>query len=268
VNDAVDRIIIERQAMDQGFPGGFVLSLVGHSVLAGSAVIVALLVPKDPPIQVAPGFAVEMPRGGQGNPQPPAPGAQTPPVSQPPATQPPATEPPEPPPAPFLKPPKEEPRPTIPEYESKRHSKPRETPPPPTIGGHGKPSSSHQSGAPRGTGTSHDMPGISIGGPPGVGVPDGTGSGGDWYIASVQQKIWMMWMQQIKENFNQPIGVTFTILASGDIDPDIRITQPSGSTILDMAAKRAIFMAAPFGPLPKDYGTTRYEITALFKPTS
>jgi TonB family protein len=61
--------------------------------------------------------------------------------------------------------------------------------------------------------------------------------------------------------------VTFTILADGSVT-DVQVTQPSGATMLDLAAARAVHSAAPFGPLPKDYGTNRKTVQALFKPTS
>jgi TonB family protein len=77
----------------------------------------------------------------------------------------------------------------------------------------------------------------------------------------------MLWNQQIKAGFTQPIGVTFTIQADGSVT-DVRVTQPSGATLLDMAAHRAIVNAAPFGPLPREYGTNHKTIQALFKPTS
>ena len=101
---------------------------------------------------------------------------------------------------------------------------------------------------------------------PGPGVPDGTDTGGDWYLAGVQQKIWMLWNQQIKAGFTQPVGVTFTILPDGNVT-GVRVTQPSGASLLDMAAQRAILNAAPFGPLPREYGQNPRTIQALFKPS-
>ena len=50
--------------------------------------------------------------------------------------------------------------------------------------------------------------------------------------------------------------------------PDVKVVQSSGATLLDLAAQRAIYSAAPFGPLPKDYGTNRKTIQASFKPTT
>jgi TonB family protein len=61
--------------------------------------------------------------------------------------------------------------------------------------------------------------------------------------------------------------VQFTILADGSLDEDVRIVQSSGVVLLDLAAKRAIYNAQPFGPLPKTYGTTRFTIQGIFKPT-
>jgi TonB family protein len=117
-----------------------------------------------------------------------------------------------------------------------------------------------------GTGTGSATPGLEFG-PPGPGVPDGTDSGGDWYLAGVQQKIWMLWNQQIKSGFTQPVGVTFTILPDGSVT-GVRVTVPSGATLLDMAAQRAILNAAPFGPLPREYGKNPRTIQALFKPAT
>ena len=61
--------------------------------------------------------------------------------------------------------------------------------------------------------------------------------------------------------------MVFTILADGSVT-DVNVVQSSGATLLDLAAKRAVLSAAPFGPLPKDYGTNRNTIQALFKPTT
>ena len=42
----------------------------------------------------------------------------------------------------------------------------------------------------------------------------------------------------------------------------------AGTLEMDRSGSGAVFSAAPFGPLPKDYGTNRKTIQALFKPTS
>jgi len=265
VNDAVDRLIVERAAMDAGFPGGVGVSVAAHVAVVGLVLLGQWLFPAGPPIKVADGFAVILPRGGGGAPvaAPPAPAPPAPESVTPPAPAP-VEKPPD-----VIKPPKEPPpknrlpEPNAPRSKSK---KPEKEPPVTGARPRGVDERATAGGTRGGSGTASQTPGLSIG-PPGPGVPDGTDTGGDWYLASVQQKVWMVWTQQIKTGFNQPIGVTFTILADGSVT-DVRITQTSGAALLDLAAQRAIFSAAPFAPLPKEYGTNRKTIEAIFKPTS
>jgi TonB family protein len=252
VNEAVDRVIAERARLDAGLSRSFYASLTAHMVLVAVAVAAPLLMPRKPLLEVMDGFAVALPRGGGGPPRatsPPAARSEPAPEAQPE----PVEAAPEPPPK-VLKPPREQAPPpdALPEPDSRRRS-PRATPPPRA------PAAASTAGAGAAT------PGLEFG-PPGPGVPGGTDTGGDWYLAGVQQKIWVLWNQQIKSGFNHPIGVTFTILADGDV-ADVDVTQPSGASLLDMAAKRAILNAAPFGPLPRQYGTNRKTIQAVFRPT-
>jgi TonB family protein len=239
VNEAVDRLLIERARLDAGLSSSVLLSLTGHTVLVAFAVAVPFLMPREPLLQVTDGFAVVLPRGGGGTPQAPAAKPKPEPAKPAPTVAPPPR---------VLKPPREQPKPNaLPEPDSRRRAR-RRAPTPPKAAAAGA-----------------ATPGLEFG-PPGPGVPDGTDSGGDWYLATVQQKIWNLWNQQIKSGFNRPIGVTFTILADGNVT-DVRVTQPSGVALLDMAAQRAILNAAPFGPLPREYGTNRRTIRALFRPT-
>ena len=262
MNDPVDRVIVERGRMDAGFPGGVLVSLVLHLVLVGVAVAAPMLFPSKPQIMVADGELVPLPRGGGGNPNPapaapaaaPQPKAEAPPAA--------AAEP-----APLVrKPPKDEiqqPKNALPELDARKGPKKPEPPVRGTAGG--REAKTASAGTTGGTGTSSSTPGLALG-PPGPGLPDGTDSGGDYYLAGVQQKIWMLWNQQIKSGFTQPVGVTFTILADGNL-ADVRVTQSSGAALLDMAAQRAVYSAAPFSPLPKNYGTNQKTIQAVFKPT-
>ena len=253
--DAVDRLILEREAMDHGLPGSLIISIGGHGLILAGVLLVPLLMPRKPVLEVMNGVFVPIPRGGGGNPNPAPP---APPVSQPKAepSQAPAPEPPK-----ILKPPTEEhSKDALPELEAKRRKKQAPPPPrsaPPMGGSVSDPKAPPNAGP----------PGLSIGGVPGPGVPGGTDSGGDWYLASVQQKIWILWTQQMKSGFNQPIGVTFTILADGSVT-DIQVTEPSNATLLNLAAQRAVTSAGPFAPLPKTYGTNRYTVHAVFKPIS
>ena len=241
------------------------VSLVVHVVTVSAAFAAPFLFPPPPPLRVADGFAVVLPRGGGGDPN--AGGAQAPPAVQTPAPPDPAPPAAEPPPK-VLKPPKEEPRKGLPEVDARKAPKKADKPAPRTSirdagDAKAKPTTA---GSSRGPGTSSGPQGLAIG-PAGPGVPEGTDSGGDWYLAGIQQKVWTIWTQQVKAGFTEPIGVTFTILADGSV-ADVQVTKASGATLLNLAAQRAILSAAPFGPLPKDYGTNRYTIQAIFKPTS
>jgi TonB family protein len=166
-----------------------------------------------------------------------------------------------------LKPPKEEPK-GLPELDSRKKAKKAAKAPPRTSAKAQSQGKSAPFGSSKpGPGSSSGTPGLSLGLPPGPGVPEGTDSGGDWYLAGVQQKIWAIWTQQIKSGFTRPIGVSFTILADGSVS-DVQVSLPSGATLLDLAAQRAILTAAPFAPLPKEYGTNRKTIQAVFQPSS
>ena len=253
MNEAVDRLIAERERMDAGLPGTVLVSIVAHLALVAAIIAVPLLLPNQPPLHVADFSIVELPRGGGGAPVTAPPAAAPAPRPAPPVTAPPA-----PAPAPkIIRPPtKEVAHPNaLPTLDSRRVAK---RPEPAAA------ASTAATGVARGTGTT--TPGLTFA-PPGPGVPNGTDSGGDWYLAGVQQKIWMLWNQQIKAGFTQPIGVTFTIMPDGSVT-NVRVTQPSGTTLLDMAAQRAVQNAAPFGPLPRDYGQNPRTIQALFRPTT
>ena len=266
MNDAVDRVIVERAALERGFPGGLILSGAAHALLVASIFIVPLLLPKEPPLKVLDGFAVPLPPGGGGplNPEPPAP---APAALQPaPQTMAPAPEPKVEPPK-VLKPPQEAPpKNRLPELDAKP---PKKKPPvpearPQLTAAERAYTRGATSGVPRATGRASSTPGLEFG-PPGAGVPGETDAFGDWYLAGVQRKIWTIWAQQIKTDFRQPIPVVFTILADGSVT-DVHVTQRSGVALLDLAAQRAVASAAPFGPLPRDYGTNRYTVQAIFKP--
>ena len=258
MSDAISRLLSEREQLERGLPATLVLSFSGHLALAAAVVVLPLLLPQEPALRVADGFAVVLPRGGGGTPAAPAPPAQAP------ETKPePVESAPPPPPAVLKPPPKAEPRPDALPLPNARSVKRPPTPPP--VRATSPAAGRAAAGAtPAGRGTASATPGLEFG-PPGPGVPTGTDSGGDWYLAGVQQKIWMTWNQQLKTGYTQSVGVTFTILPDGQVT-GVRVTQPSGVSLLDMAAQRAILNAAPFGPLPREYGQNPRTIQALFRP--
>lgn len=251
MNDPVDRVLVEREAMDRGFPAGVILSITAHVLLVGGSLLVTLLVPAKPLINVADGIAVPLPPGGGGKPnvEPPAPAPQAPEPAPTLAPEPPKPEPVKP---QVIKPPKEEPRKGLPEPDAKQPKR-KPTPAPARTGG-----------VPGGTGTGSQPQGFELA-PPGAGVPGGTDPLGDWYLAGVQRKIWVLWAQQIRTGMTDPAVVSFTILADGSVT-DVQVVQSCGVALLDRAAQRAILSAAPFGPLPRNYGTNQFTIQGIFKP--
>jgi protein TonB len=260
VSDAISRLLVEREEFEHGLKATFLLSVSAHVALVGAAVIVPMLLPQEPLLRVADGFAVVLPRGGGGVPAAPAPPAQAPEVKPEPAAPPPQ-------PVVLKPPPKAEPRPDALPLPNARSVKRPATPPPVRATAPTLPAASVAAGTtPAARGAATATPGLEFG-PPGPGVPTGTDSGGDWYLAGVQQKIWMTWNQQIKAGYTQSVGVTFTILPDGQVT-GVRVTEPSGVSLLDMAAQRAILNAAPFGPLPREYGQSSRTIQAHFRPTS
>jgi TonB family protein len=261
VSDAISRLLAERERQDHGLNTTLLVSLTGHFGLAALAVVLPMLLPREPPLKLNESVFVVMPRGGGGTPQAPAPPAPEP-VAKP---KPEESAAPPPPPVVLKPPPKAEPRPNalpLPDAKTKR-------PTPPPVRAMTKPMTSASSGSagttPATKSAASATPGVEFG-PPGPGVPTGTETGGDWYLASVQQKIWMIWNQQIKTGYTQSVGITFTIQPDGTVT-DVRLTEPSGASLLDLAAQRAVFNAAPFGPLPREYGQKPFTIRALFKPT-
>ena len=251
MNDAVDRLIVERAALDRGFSRGFVMSAVGHLALVGAALAGPLLFPYKPKINVMDGFAAPIPRGGRGSPTAPdnpAPAPKADPPPEKPKAEPPKAK------KEIIKPPKEEKAKGLPMPDAKAR-KATATPAKPQSGG--------TSG---GSATSTQTPGVDFGFA-GDGSPVGNADFGDWYMAGVQRKIWLIWTRQIQTGMNAAITVRFTILADGSVQ-DVQVTQPSGVYLLDAAAQRAVVTAAPFSTLPKHYGTDRLTIQAIFKPTT
>jgi protein TonB len=259
VNDPVDAVLAQREALDRGFTSSLLLSGLGHGTLLAAALLAAFLAPHKPLINIASGFVVQLPRGGGGTPNP-APAAPARPEPKE-AEQAPAPEPPK-----IIKPPVEERRKGLPEPDAKKAAKkPEPTRAAPRTAGSTveRPGTARASG-PGGTGTSNQPLGLEML-PVGPGIPGGA-DGGDYYMAGVQRKIWTIWMQQVKTDFQQQVSVIFTIMADGSVT-NVQVTQSSGVSLLDLAAQRAVQNASPFSPIPRDYGTTQVTVQAHFRPT-
>lgn len=265
MRDAVDAVIEAREALDHGFSGSLILSGLVHGSIVGGALLVAFLTPKQPLVRIAFGEAIPM-SGGRGNPNP-APKAP----AAPPATQPAKAEPapePEPPPQ-IAKPPQPTQRQGLPDPDVKPSARPTKPEAPRPLPRSSAPAAAQASTASRassggGTGTANEPIGLAV-------MPDGPGVGrgidsGDYYMAGVQRKIWSIWLQQVKQTFPQPVIVMFTINPDGSV-PSVQVTQSSGVTMLDLAARRAVQTAAPFSAFPRDYENRSITVQAEFRPT-
>lgn len=78
MNEAIDRLIAERQRLDAGMAATGLASIAAHLVVGGLAFALPMLLPREPPLKVMPGFAVALPRGGGGSPAAAAPPAALP----------------------------------------------------------------------------------------------------------------------------------------------------------------------------------------------
>ena len=67
--DAVDRLIAERQTMDQGLSVGLTTAVVGHVLVVLACIVLPALLPKPQLIRPQTAFAVILPRGGGGSPK-------------------------------------------------------------------------------------------------------------------------------------------------------------------------------------------------------
>jgi outer membrane biosynthesis protein TonB len=85
VNDPVLRVLVARQALaNEGYSRSLLLSGAAHATTFFAVLILALLTPKAPIINVVEGFAVPLPKGG-GMPRAAEPAVETPPEAAPPA---------------------------------------------------------------------------------------------------------------------------------------------------------------------------------------
>jgi len=85
-----------------------------------------------------------------------------------------------------------------------------------------------------------------------------------WYITQVRNALWEQWTKR------KPLRVVLNALVSFSIKPDggitgVAVTKSSGSDGYDYAAKSSVEGAAPFPPLPKDFGKPQLTVTVEFR---
>lgn len=93
--------------------------------------------------------------------------------------------------------------------------------------------------------------------PGGGGVGSGSGSPfGNrfgYYEQLLRERVARNWRsQELDSRIRQKVAVTFDILRNGTIR-NVRVTQSSGNFTMDQSAQRAIVMANPVDPLPREY---------------
>jgi TonB family protein len=94
-----------------------------------------------------------------------------------------------------------------------------------------------------------------------VGIPTG-----DFYLSGVQARIWAIWQAQPRNDFRAPAIVEFRILSDGSV-ADVSLIGASDDLLVDLAAQRAVGLAAPFAPLPAAHGH-EIVVRAVFSPHS
>jgi TonB family protein len=269
VNDPVLRVLVARQALaDEGYSRSLLVSGAAHATTFFAILILALLTPKRPIINVVEGFAVPLPKGGgmprAADPDPaPAEAAPPAPVEAPKVVAP------APAPERLIKPEKVLPKKGLPPVDLKRSvkdpkkiesreiatekitaSKPPRTATAPTPGA---------ASAAAGLDFTAQTPGI-LNGTNGPAGPLG------FYLAAAQNKIWATWARQIRPELAGNVKIAFTIHRDGSVD-QVEVIESSGSPTIDRLAERAV-VSTQLGPLPNAYEKETLVVHANFKPVS
>ena len=266
MNDPVLRVLVARQALvDEGYSRSLLLSGAAHATTFFAILILALLTPKRPIINVIEGFAVPLPKGG-GMPRaaepveaPAAPAPAEPVKAEP---RPPAPE-------KLIKPEKVVPKKGLAPVDLKRSvkdskklesreiatekitkSQPPRSAAAPTPGA---------ASAATGLDFAAQSPGV-LNGDTGAAGPLG------FYLAAAQNRIWATWARQIRPELAGSVKVAFTIHRDGSID-QVEIIESSGSAAIDRLAERAV-ISTQLGPIPNSYEKDNILIHATFKPIS
>lgn len=266
MNDPVLRVLVARQALvDEGYSRSLLLSGAAHATTFFAILILALLTPRRPIINVVEGFAVPLPKGG-GMPRAAEPVERAPepaPVEAPKAApQPPA-------PARLIKPETVIPKKGLAPVDLKRSVKDvkktesreiatekiaKKDPPAGAA-----PSTPGAASAATGLDFTAQTPGV-LNGTTGPTGPLG------FYLAAAQNKIWATWARQIRPEFTGNVKVAFTIHRDGSVD-EVEIIESSGSATVDRLAERAV-ISTQLGPLPNGYEKETLVVHANFKPVS
>jgi TonB family protein len=83
-----------------------------------------------------------------------------------------------------------------------------------------------------------------------------------WYAQIVYQRLWRSW--EMREDTTRECTMAFVILRDGEVD-DVRVQKPSGDTLFDFSARRAVVVSAPFPPLPQGYPEPSLPVVVRFR---
>ncbi|MCL2888150.1 MAG: TonB family protein [Elusimicrobia bacterium] len=85
-----------------------------------------------------------------------------------------------------------------------------------------------------------------------------------WYITQVRNSLWEQWEKRKPRRVVLNTLVSFAIKSDGSIS-GVKVSKSSGSDGYDYAAKSSVEGAAPFPPLPKDFGKPELTVTVEFR---
>lgn len=269
MNDPVLRVLVARQSLvDAGYSRSLLLSGAAHATTFFAILILALLTPKRPIINVIEGFAVPLPKGG-GMPRAAEPPAETPTETAPPApVEAPRAAPKAPAPVKLIKPETVVPKKGLAPVDLKRSVKDRKLESRERATekiSQKDPSAGRVAATP---GAASAATGLDFTAQtPGVlnGTTGPTGPLG-FYLAAAQNKIWATWTRQIRPELAGNVKVAFTIHRDGSVD-EVEIIESSGSPTVDRLAERAV-ISTQLGPLPNGYEKETLVVHANFKPVS
>lgn len=268
MNDPVLRVLVARQALaDEGYSRSLLLSGAAHATTFFAVLILALLTPRRPIINVVEGFAVPLPKGG-GMPRA-AERVEAPTETAPAPVEAPKAAPQPPAPVRLIKPEKLVPKKGLAPVDLKRSVKDTRKPESREVATEKVPRKDPPAGAAAAAaGSASAATGLDFTAQtPGVlnGTTGPTGPLG-FYLAAAQNRIWATWARQIRPELAGNVKVAFTIHRDGSID-QVEILESSGSATIDRLAERAV-VSTQLGPIPNSYEKETILIHATFKPVS
>jgi|GEM_PF-480989 len=111
-----------------------------------------------------------------------------------------------------------------------------------------------------------DRAGAAENQPQGGSLPtvDGNNFPYPWYLEQIRGLLWDSWTSKMPSAGQMNCTVRFTILRNGSAK-NIKIEKSSGNRLFDTAAQSSVSAAAPFKPLPAEYGENTLTVHVEFR---